>query len=54
MDRCLSTDRSNKLKTNFDEHVTVTLDRTLLFDFANIARGVYSPLRGFVSRNDLL
>jgi sulfate adenylyltransferase len=34
--------------------VTITLDRTLLFDFINIAKGVYSPLQGVMSRNDFL
>ncbi len=54
VDRCLSADRSEQVRADFDQFVTVTLDRTLLFDFANLARGVYSPLRGFMSRNDFL
>jgi sulfate adenylyltransferase len=54
IDRQLGPERSAELKDRFDELTTVTLDRNLLFDFTNIARGVYSPLRGFMSRNDFL
>jgi sulfate adenylyltransferase len=38
----------------FDTFPEVQLDQNLLFDFANIAQGVYSPLNGFMSRNDFL
>jgi sulfate adenylyltransferase len=54
VDRVVGPDRSTKLREGFDEFATVTLDRNLLYDFANLARGVYSPLRGFMSRNDFL
>ena len=54
IDRQIGAERSAELKNGFDDLTTVTLDRNLLFDFANLARGVYSPLRGFMSRNDFL
>jgi sulfate adenylyltransferase len=54
VDRQVGSNRSAELKNGFDDLTTVSLDRNLLFDFANIARGVYSPLRGFMSRNDFL
>ena len=54
VDRQVGAKRSTELKDGFDHLTTVTLDRNLLFDFANITRGVYSPLRGFMSRNDFL
>ena len=54
VDQQVGSERSAELKDGFDDFTTVTLDRNLLFDFANIARGVYSPLRGFMSRNDFL
>jgi sulfate adenylyltransferase len=54
VDRQIGTERSAELEDGFDNLVTVTLNQNLLFDFANIARGVYSPLRGFMSRNDFL
>ncbi|MDR9382250.1 MAG: sulfate adenylyltransferase [Natronomonas sp.] len=52
VDRCLPPDRSDELRANFDDRPYIELDRNLLFDFANIARGVYSPLTGFLTRND--
>ena len=54
VDRQIGAERSAELEEGFDDLTTVTLNRNLLFDFANIARGVYSPLRGFMSRNDFL
>jgi sulfate adenylyltransferase len=54
IDRQVEEDRCAELREDFDELTTVTLDRNLLFDFTNISRGVYSPLRGFMSRNDFL
>lgn len=54
VNRQVGPDRSAKLSNEFDDLAIVTLDRNLLFDFANIARGVYSPLRGFLCRNDFL
>ena len=54
IDRQVEPNRSAELKNGFDDLTTVTLNQNLLFDFANIARGVYSPLRGFMSRNDFL
>jgi sulfate adenylyltransferase len=54
VDRQIGVERSAELEDGFDDLTTVRLDRNLLFDFANIARGVYSPLRGFMCRNDFL
>jgi sulfate adenylyltransferase len=54
VDKTVEPDRSEHLRDSFENHVTVTLDRNLLFDFQNLARGVYSPLEGFLSRNDFL
>ena len=54
VDRQIGAERSAELEDGFDDLTTVTLDRNLLFDFANLARGVYSPLRGFMCRNDFL
>jgi len=54
VDRTVDAARSEQLRDSFDSHATVTLDRNLLYDFQNLARGVYSPLEGFMSRNDFL
>jgi sulfate adenylyltransferase len=54
VDRTVDAARSEQLRESFDDHATVTLDRNLLFDFQNLARGVYSPLTGFMGRNDFL
>jgi len=54
IDRCVTEARSNELREDFGDLISVTLDRNLFFDFANLAHGVYSPLQGFMSRNDFL
>jgi sulfate adenylyltransferase len=54
VDRCVGEDRSEELKIDTTDQSSVTLNQNLLFDFVNIARGVYSPLQGFMSRNDFL
>jgi sulfate adenylyltransferase len=54
VDRTVDPARSDEIRASFDDLVSVQLDRNLLFDFVNIAHGVYSPLRGFMSRNDFL
>lgn len=54
VDRWVTETRGEDFADGFDDLVTVTLDRNLLFDFVNLANGVYSPLRGFMSRNDFL
>ncbi|MCQ4334957.1 sulfate adenylyltransferase [Natronomonas sp. F2-12] len=54
VDRIISPDRSEEIRSTFDDLETITLDRNLLFDFVNIANGVYSPLKGFMGRNDFL
>lgn len=52
VDRVVDSEREEQLREQFDDLSTVRLDRNLFYDFANIAQGVYSPLRGFMSRND--
>jgi sulfate adenylyltransferase len=54
VDRTISPDRSDEIRANFDNFETIELDRNLLFDFVNLAYGVYSPLQGFMDRNDFL
>jgi len=54
VDRYVTESRSRKLRESFGDLESITLDRNLLFDFVNIANGVYSPLRGFMIRNDFL
>lgn len=54
IDREIRSNRSSRIKREFDEFNTVRLDQNSLFDFTNIARGVYSPLQGFMGRNDFL
>jgi len=53
-DRTVDPARSEQLRESVADQTTISLDRTLLFDCQNIARGVYSPLEGFVGRNDFL
>jgi sulfate adenylyltransferase len=52
VDRIVDPDRAGELTRTFDTLTTIELDQNLFHDFANIAHGVYSPLRGFMSRND--
>ena len=52
VDRVVTPDRAKQLEDDFDRLSTVELDQNLLYDFTNIAQGVYSPLDGFMSRND--
>lgn len=54
IDKTIDPNRSHEFRDSFDDYPTVDLDRNLFFDFMNIAHGVYSPLRGFMSRNDFL
>lgn len=54
IDKTVDTTRSDELRDASDTFQTIQLDRNLLFDFVNLATGVYSPLRGFMSRNDFL
>lgn len=54
VDKIVDDHRSSDLRESFDNHTTLDLDRNLFFDFMNIAHGVYSPLDGFMSRNDFL
>lgn len=53
VDQRLDANRTQKVKEEVKDHMTVCLDQNLLFDFWNICRGVYSPLTGFLSQNDL-
>lgn len=52
VDRCLPPARSDELRAGLGNKPAIELDRNLLFDFANLAKGVYSPLSGFLTRND--
>jgi sulfate adenylyltransferase len=54
VDRIISSDRSDEIRGDFKNLQTIELDRNLLFDFVNLANGVYSPLQGFMGRNDFL
>jgi sulfate adenylyltransferase len=54
VDRTVDATRSDELRDMFDAFLEVQLDQNHLFDFVNIAQGVYSPLNGFMSRNDFL
>lgn len=50
----LDANRTQSVKDEIKDQPTVTLDQNLLFDFWNLAHGVYSPLKGFLTQNDLL
>jgi sulfate adenylyltransferase len=52
VDRFLPPDRSDRVRAEFDSYPTVTLDDDKLFDLVNLATGRYSPLTGFMARND--
>jgi sulfate adenylyltransferase len=54
VNRCVRKDWSEELKAKTTDQESIILNQNLLFDFVNIARGVYSPLQGFMSRNDFL
>jgi sulfate adenylyltransferase len=54
IDRSVDTARSDTIRQGFAELPQVTLDAELLADLRNIATGVYSPLRGFMSQHDFL
>ncbi len=54
VDRVINSERAEELQGRFDDFSTVALDQNLFFDFVNLAQGVYSPLDGFMSRNDFL
>lgn len=52
VDRTLGAERSEEIKEGFDDMRRLELDKPIFFDFANIARGVYSPIKGFMTQND--
>jgi sulfate adenylyltransferase len=54
VDRVVTPQRAKKIRAGFDELFAVKLDRNLFFDFVNLAQGVYSPLEGFMSRNNFM
>ena len=54
IDRCVDAARSDTIRQDFAELFQVTLDAELMADLRNIATGVYSPLRGFMSQHDSL
>lgn len=52
VDRVLSERVSDEFLKEHDDELSITLDTNHYFDFLNIARGVYSPLTGFMNRNN--
>jgi len=52
VDRVINEKSGQHLREDFGDFPSVTLDKPLFFDFLNIARGVYSPIRGFMSQKD--
>lgn len=54
VDRFLGEDRSDRLRPELDDCPEIVLDENLYYDFLNISTGAYSPLTGFLSRNDFL
>jgi sulfate adenylyltransferase len=54
VDRVVDGERADRLRSEFGSLTSITLDQDLFYDFVNIAHGVYSPLDGFMSRNDFL
>jgi len=54
VDRVVTPQRAEEIRAGFDDLFTVELDWNLFFDFVNLAQGVYSPLEGFMSRNDFM
>lgn len=54
IDRFVGEERANVIKSEFGDLTTIMLDENLFYDFSNISRGVFSPLKGFMGRNDFL
>jgi sulfate adenylyltransferase len=52
IDRVADPSHADRLRTNLDEAPTICLDRAQLQDVINIANGRFSPLTGFMSKND--
>ncbi len=52
VDRVANPSHTDRLRTNLNEAPTIRLDRAQLQDVINIANGRFSPLTGFMSRND--
>jgi sulfate adenylyltransferase len=52
VDRFLSAQRSERVRSEFESYPKVRLDKGTFFDLVNIATGRYSPLKGFMGRND--
>lgn len=52
VNRFLSPDQADRVRAEFDSYPAVRIDNETLFDIVNLATGRYSPLRGFMTRND--
>jgi sulfate adenylyltransferase len=52
VDRRLSSTWAEDIRASLNLWAAVDLDRNFVFDFVNLARGVYSPLTGLPTRND--
>jgi len=50
----LTADQAENLKNRLNEFKKITLNKDLVQDVKNIARGVYSPLTGFMGQADFL
>ncbi len=54
INRILKKDKRNKAILESKEMCKLTVHRDTILDVSNIASGVFSPLQGFVTRNDFL
>lgn len=52
--RVVDAERSEQISADVRDAPVVRLGHDLLYDFSNIAQGVYSPLMGFMNRADFL
>lgn len=52
VNRFLSSDQADRIRAEFDAYPAVRIDNETLFDLVNLATGRYSPLKGFMTRNN--
>lgn len=52
VDRTLSSQEKQEILKNIDEFRTLALDEEQIKDLKNIARGIYSPIKGFLGEDD--